>query len=413
MEDIRQMVAHDLPFEYYWIDAGWFGVGDWGSNPGNWKVKKDLYPDGFKPISDLLHSAGRKLLLWFEPERVCEGTPWYTEHREWLLQVPTDKKVYRGFAAKGEWDIPESDPRFLINESRRNQIADNDKFFNLGIPEARQFLTDFISDRIDEFGLGCYRHDANVAPVEFWRAADAPNRQGMTEIRWVEGLYAFWDGLRERHPDLIIDVCASGGRRIDLETIGRATAFSRTDFVGSREANQCHSHGLLRWVPLNATLAGNIATETDYRVRSGMTAGLCYDLYMTGAHAKDNTEYSSSQFAEIKQSLERYKEIQRYFYGDFHPLTEYTQTNDAWMAYQFDLPESEEGLVVVLKRPLSEFTGALFALNALRQEIYYEITNVDSGEKTTLRGRELMDKGLAVTLLAKPDTALLRYRRKP
>lgn len=410
MENIRQMAAHDFPFDYYWIDAGWFGDGDWGNNTGNWKPKRDLYPEGFKPISDLLHSVGRKLLLWFEPERVCEGTPWYTEHAAWLLEVPEDRRIYRGFAAKGEWDIPISDPRWVKNESHRNQIAGNDKLFNLGIPEARQFLTDFISAKIDEFGLDCYRHDANIAPLEFWRAADAPNRQGMTEIRWVEGLYAYWDALLERHPNLIIDNCASGGRRIDLETIGRATAFSRTDYVGSLEANQCHSHGLLRWVPLNATLAGNITAETDNRIRSSMTAGLCYDLFVIGDSSQGDTEYSSLPFAAMKQSLDRYKEIQRYFYGDFYPLTEYTQTGDAWMAYQFDLPQSGEGLVVVLKRPFSQFTGAQFALNALQPGSYYDISNVDSGDRSTLGGSELMDKGLAVNLLGRPDSALLRYR---
>ena len=31
----------------------------WWKNPGNWEVKRDLYPQGFKPISDLLHSSGR------------------------------------------------------------------------------------------------------------------------------------------------------------------------------------------------------------------------------------------------------------------------------------------------------------------------------------------------------------------
>jgi hypothetical protein len=223
LENIRQIIAHDLPVEYYWIDAGWFGKGPWWNNAGNWEVKKELYPQGFKPISDLLHSAGRKLLLWFEPERVCEGTPWYTEHSEWLLEVPKDKKVYRGFDAKGDWDVPTSDPRWVPNESSRNQIQENDRLFNLAIPEARRFLTDFISAKIDEFGLDCFRNDANIAPLEFWRAADAPDRQGITEIRWVEGFYEFWDELRRRHPNLIIDDCASGGRRIDLETIGRST----------------------------------------------------------------------------------------------------------------------------------------------------------------------------------------------
>ncbi len=41
----------------------------------------------------------------------------------------------------------------------------------------------------------------------------------MTEIRYVEGHYAMWDELRARHPGLWIDNCASGGRRIDLETL--------------------------------------------------------------------------------------------------------------------------------------------------------------------------------------------------
>ena len=162
-----------------------------GQNAGNWEAKKELYPDGLKPISDVLHSSGRKLLLWFEPERVCEGTPWYSEHAKWLLDVPKDMRVYRGFASKGDADIPMSDPRWIPNESNRNQMQENDRLFNLGIPEAREFLTDFISNKIDEFGLDCFRNDSNIAPLEFWRAADAPDRQGMTEIRWVEGLYAF------------------------------------------------------------------------------------------------------------------------------------------------------------------------------------------------------------------------------
>ncbi len=412
LENIRQIIAHDLPMEYYWIDAGWFGKGPWWKNPGNWEVKKELYPQGFKPISDLLHSSGRKLLLWFEPERVCEGTPWYTEHNEWLLEVPKDKRVYRGFGAKGDWDIPQSDPRWALDESSRNQIQENDKLFNLAIPEACRFLTDFISARIDEFGLDCFRHDANIAPLEFWRAADAPDRQGMTEIRWVEGFYAFWDELRRRHPNLIIDDCASGGRRIDLETIGRSTALWRTDFAGDLLANQCHSSGLLRWVPLNTTFAGNLTTRNEYRIRSSMTAGLCYGLFASSNAPQVETDYGNFPFAEVKRSIEQYRTIQRYFYGDFYPLTEYTQANDAWMAYQLDLPDTGEGLMVVLKRPLSEYTRAVFPLSALQTGSVYEITNLDTNEKRTLSGRELMDKGLEVRLPDKPDSALLCYRHK-
>jgi alpha-galactosidase len=412
LENIRQIIAHDLPMDYYWIDAEWFGQGPWWKNPGNWEVKKDVYPQGFKPISDLLHSSGRKLLLWFEPERVCAGTPWYTAHSEWLLEVPKDKKVYRGFDGEGDWDIPMTDPRWVPNESARNQIREDDKLFNLGIPEARAFLTDFISAKIDEFGLDCFRNDANIAPLEFWRGADAAERQGMTEIRWVEGFYAFWDDLLRRHPNMIIDDCASGGRRIDLETISRSTPLWRSDFSNNMEANQCHSYGLLQWVPLNTTTAGNLSTHNQYKIRSSMTAGLGYSLFSVGDAPQPKTDYQDFPFAEVRRSIEQYLSIRKYFYGDYYPLTEYTQASDAWVAYQLDLPDEGEGIVVVVKRPLSVFTQAVFPLKALSPEAAYAVTNLDTGQNSTLTGRELAEKGLEAKLLQRPDSALFRYYRK-
>jgi alpha-galactosidase len=60
--------------------------------------------------------------------------------------------------------------------------------------------------------------------LPFWQATDEPDRPGMAEVGFVEGLYAMWDELRARHPHLAIDHCASGGRRIDLETVRRSYA---------------------------------------------------------------------------------------------------------------------------------------------------------------------------------------------
>lgn len=39
------------------------------------------------------------------------------------------------------------------------------------------------------------------------------------EIRHIEGYLAWWDELRRRHPGLMIDSYASGGRRNDLESL--------------------------------------------------------------------------------------------------------------------------------------------------------------------------------------------------
>ena len=359
LDNIAQMNEHKLPVEYYWIDAEWYGRsgagGGWPINVGNWTVKKDLYPNGFKPISDALRSSNRELLLWFEPERVFKGTPWHQEHPDWLL-----------------------------NTGGENSL------FNLGNPAARKFLTEFISEKIKEFGLGCYRQDFNIDPLPFWQAADAPNRQGITEIRYIEGLYAFWDGLLERHPGLIIDNCASGGRRIDIETVGRATPFWRTDGPRDAIAHQCHTYGLMSWVPLHSTSQDRAGD--DYEFRSSMSSGLCLNWWVSGdvPAAKIRSDFP---WTWAKKTVDQYVAYRKLFYGDYYPLTGYSQAQDLWMAYQFHRADLGEGLVVALKRPKSPYQTARFRLQGLEESAQYELTNPDTKESKTYSGKELLNEG--------------------
>lgn len=374
LDNIRQIIAQNLPIEYYWIDAEWYGHGGWPVNVGDWNVKRDLYPDGFKPLSDALRRSGRELMLWFEPERVFKGTPWQREHSDWLL-----------------------------NTGGENSL------FNLGLPAAREFLTRFLNDRIDEFGLGCYRQDFNIDPLPFWQAADAPDRQGMTELRHIEGLYAFWDGLLAQHPHLVLDNCASGGRRIDLETVGRATPFWRTDGPRDPIAHQCHTFGLLPWVPLSATSQDRAGD--DYEFRSSMCSGLCLNWWVSGDVPAERIP-ADFPFAWAKRTLAQYLDIRPFYYGDYYPLTGYSQARDVWMAYQLDRPEQGDGLVVALRRPESPYETARLVLHGLESAAQYLVKNLDSGAETTHLGSELSGEGLAVALGKRPGSALLTYRRQ-
>jgi alpha-galactosidase len=401
LANIRALAEHDLPVEYYWIDAEWFGQGPWFVNPGNWQPKNQLYPDGFKPLSDALHQTGRKLLLWFEPERVCEGTSWDRELGRWLLTVPPEKRVYR-------WE-KQTFPDWVKSESLRNQIKENDRLFNLGNPEARQFLTDFISDRIREWGLDCYRHDANIAPLEFWRAADTPERQGLTEIRWIDGLYAFWDELLRRHPNLTIDNCASGGRRIDLETLSRSVPLWRTDFPGDPVAKQCHTYGLSFWVPLNGTGAVNPARDSQYALRSSVSSTLAFGLFGNGDAPQAGSPPPDFPFARAKEALTECRRLQRYYLGDYYPLTPYSKALDLWLAWQFDLPEKGEGMVQAFRREESIYESARFKLRGVDPTHHYRITNLDSGQTQRVSGHDLVSKGLPVAIGERPGATVMTY----
>lgn len=405
LANIKAIIEHDVPADYYWIDAEWFGKGKWHQTVGDWTPKADLYPQGFKPLSDALHADGRKLLLWFEPERVCEGTPWYEEHKDWLLEVPKEKRCYN-------WGTSQADPDWVSWESARNQIRENDRLFNLANPEARAFLTDFVSAKITEFGLDCFRHDANIAPLEFLRTADTPDRQGITEIRWIEGLYAFWDELLKRHPGLIIDNCASGGRRIDLESISRSTPYWRTDFPAGPVAKQCHTYGISFWTPLNATGATNPGKDDAYAFRSTWSSSIEYEVFGGGDRAQADTDRATYNYDKAKAALIEYRDFRKYFLGDYYPLTEYSQADDAWIAWQFHRADLDEGMVQVFRRAKSICDSGKIVLQGLDPKATYTVKNLDTHEEFTKTGEELASAGFAVALPDRPASAVFVYKRQ-
>jgi len=314
-------------------------------------------------------------MLWFEPERVRKDSDWYRTHHDWVIDLQRD-----------------------------------DCLFDLGNPAARTFLIDFISARIDEFGLGCYRQDFNMDPRDFWRAADAPDRQGMGEIRHIEGLYAFWDGLLARHPGLWIDNCASGGRRIDLETVGRATPFWRTDGPRDAVAHQCHTFGLMAWVPLSATSQDR--EGDDYEFRSSISSGLCVNWWHSG-DGPQKPFYPEFPFAWGKRVLDQYLALRHLYYGDYYPLTPWSAEQSQWLGWQFDCPENGAGMIQVFRRQESIYESGRVQLHGLVPEAVYALTDLDTGTTTEASGRDLAEKGLLIALGTRPAAALVTYQRRP
>ncbi len=216
-----------IDLDYWWVDAGWYPCGEHWSQVGTWEPDAARFPHGIQAVAEKAHAEEMGLILWFEPERVSHGS-WMAEtHPEWCLQV-----------------------------------TDGDRLLNLGHPAAREWLTELIDDYLTHRGLDLYRQDFNIDPLAFWRAADAPGRQGMTENLYVQGYLAFFDALHRRHPDLVIDTCSSGGRRNDLETLRRAVILLRSDYqtpqgrffspddpIPLQVGNQGHTYGLSSWVP--------------------------------------------------------------------------------------------------------------------------------------------------------------------
>jgi len=375
--NIDKIIEHNLPVDYYWIDAGWYGkTGNWYIDAGDWAINRNLYPDGFKPISDKLEKSGRHLMVWFEPERVHKGTAWDAAHSEWLLNA-------------GNFES---------------------SLLNIGNPEARKFVTDFISSKITEFGLstGCYRQDFNIDPYEIWKSHDTPDRQGFTEAKYIEGLYSYWDALRSKYPGMIIDNCAGGGRRIDLETTGRATPFWRTDGPRDAVAHQCHSYGLMQWLPLSATSVD--CEGDDYEFRSSLSSSLCINWLHSGDGAWKKFP-DDFPFTWAQKALDQYIAIRDYYLDDYYPLSPYSTSRDVWMAWQLNSPEKGEGMVQAFRREQSICTAACVKLHGLQPDATYSLVDLDTNVTQQMTGRDLMEKGLSVVITKQPGAAIITYKK--
>jgi len=393
----------ELGAEVYWVDACWFGEeGEWWQNVGSWEVNRRRFPNGLKPISDAAHAAGLKFLLWFEPERVQLNTLIHRQHPEFLL-------------------ASEANPSNLL--------------FNLGQPEALAYLTDLLSRRIDEFGIDIYRQDFNFDPLPYWQAADAPDRVGMSEIRYIEGFYALWDELRRRHPHIWIDNCASGGRRIDLETLSRSLPLWPSDFpdivapphgLGLHVGDQCINAGLARWVPF---MGGGMWNYTPYGTRGEIMGGFTMgfhipreklppddspiipdfkDVLAQGVTLLDN-EFPMDQ---AKAAIDEWRSIRPYFLGDFHLLLPLTISYHDWCAWQLHRPDFDAGVAIFFRRHRSPFPTMEVALQDVSPDGEYEVSlssGYEEAPRVRMKGSAL--QGLRVDIPEQPGSVLLRYKR--
>lgn len=385
---IRWLEKHSIPTECYWIDAGWYGQrpiaetadansGGWMKQVGSWSVNAEAYPEGLEPIGKAAASAGLGFLLWVEPERAFEGSELASSHPEWL-----------------------------IGPVKSGNVDGHNYMMNLGIPEARRYITDLVSGIIEKNGLTCYRQDFNDLKVpELLELADTDDRIGMTEIGHITGLYAFWDELLRRHPGLVIDNCAGGGQRIDLETISRTVPLWRSDlqcFPFDPMAMQTQTQGLAPWVPLSAAVWG---PPTAYAMRSA--AGPAIVTHFS-SRAIDNG--ADLPVETIRNLMKEALMLRDYFYGDFYPLLSFSLAEDAWAAWQYDLPEKRAGVVLAFRRHRAPFPQLTAKLEGLDADAVYELRSLDDGRTQNLTGRELMEDGIPVIIDSMPGSALFAYK---
>ena len=341
----------------FWMDAGWYSYNEgWYDGVGNWTVDTKRYDKGIAELSGYAKKKGLGHTLWYEPERIYPGTHFHNvgaKNPQWIIEV------------NGEENI----------------------MWNLANEDAFKYYCDYLLKSMKENGVTIYRQDFNFAPYKYWQTADNEyygGRTGICENHYVTNLYRYLDYLTENIDGLIIDNCASGGKRLDLEMAYRSIAFWRSDYNCSYhpdlfDATQSHTYGISFWLPITGSA---IYMQDEYAVRSDIMPLLLMDF---GAHTHPDFSFYSEQRGLMG--------------GNYYPLDFGSYDNNKMHAMEFLSEDALKGTALIYKREKVTDTEYTVKLNGLSEAKTYKVYDIDNPKKIyTLTGKELMNDGITLPL---------------
>ncbi|MFG1905662.1 glycoside hydrolase family 36 protein [Kribbella sp. NPDC048928] len=185
--------------DYFCIDAGWYAEGDWWNTVGAWEPSTTRFPQGLGEVIERIHSHGMVPGLWLEPEVIGTRSPIAS-------RLPDDAFLTR----------------------RGTRVTQSGRYLlDLRSPAARRHLDDTVDRLIDEFGVGFFKFDNNTTTGPGTDKGGTSLGHGLLEHN--RALLDWLDGVQARHPELLIENCASGAMRMDYAMLSRLHLQSTSD----------------------------------------------------------------------------------------------------------------------------------------------------------------------------------------
>jgi len=386
-------VAARLGFDVCTLDAGWFGPSEpgtfWYDYRGDWDlVNRVRFPSGIRALSDYTHDKGLKFGLWCEIEALGKDAKL--------------AKTNDGFVA-------------LRDEEPLGYVC-------FGNPEAQEWAYQTLDRIITDYHCDWIKLDFNLDPGAGCNRTDHGHGAGDGLYEHYQGYYKVLTRIREKHSNVILESCSSGGLRIDLGLLGQThtTFLSDPDwpehslqlFWGATTMlapNVClhwsysdwiGEHPLQKFNPRDPNVKEH---QLDYYVRISMLGGIGFSQKLP--------ELPSWIAQRYDYHIHMYKEYVRKFvsHGDLYRLTEQPRREgkgERWAAFQYAMPDQSEHLLFVFRLHNSRPEKTI-QLKNLQRERMYKLTWLSESKVEYYTGVQLMEEGLVIRALSEEDSNLI------
>ncbi|PLT29923.1 alpha-galactosidase [Peribacillus deserti] len=184
--------AAALGVELFVVDDGWFKNRKHSSSGlGDWYPDEDKFPEGLDPLIKKVKNLNMQFGLWIEPEMVNPDSYLFRMHPDWVY----------GF------------------ENREHSLSRKQLILNLTKQEVRNYVFYVLDQLLTKHDISYIKWDMN-RPFSEPGALNLP-KEKQQEI-WIlhnRHVFEIIKKLRNRHPHVLWEACASGGGRVNFEAL--------------------------------------------------------------------------------------------------------------------------------------------------------------------------------------------------
>ena len=392
MTDMTRDFAQ-LGGEMFVVDDGWFGnkyKREKGKTAlGDWDICKAKLPNGIRPLIDLAHNNGMKFGIWIEPEMVNTLSELYEKHPDWVLRHPDFEPTY----GRGGTQL----------------------LLDLTNPEVQDFVFGVVDNLMTAYPDIYYiKWDNNMTLNNAHSLYLPMELQSNLYVDFTLSLEKILKRIRAKYPNLIIQLCASGGGRLNY---GFMPYFQE---MWTSDQTDAYHRILIQWGSMNfypsnmlAAHVGSAYSKYTQRLipikfRFDVASMCRLGMEMVPSKLNDaEREYATRAIAEYKVIRPVVQQ------GDLYRLVSPYEGNRDFTSLMY-VTEDKDRAVLFAYRHLFKYamSNIVIRLQGLNPDAKYTIREVApevegkpvtiSGK--TISGRTLMNEGIVIPELVKGYT---------
>lgn len=381
--------------ELFVMDDGWFGNkyprNGGNSSLGDWEVCKEKLPEG---IEGLLASARKhhiKFGIWIEPEMSNTKSELFEKHPDWILKI---------------------DNRPLSTGRGKTQVV-----LDLTNPKVQDFVFGVVNNLMTNYPEIAYmKWDDNCSLLDYGSSYLPKNKQSHLYIEYNRGLQKVLQRIRAKYPELVMQLCAGGGARVNYGLLPYFDEFWTSDDTDALQRIYMQ-WGVSGFFPAIA-MASHVSADKNHQTGRRIPLKFRFDVAMSGRlgmeiQPKDMNDVDK---AFSKRAIAAYKDIRPVVqFGDLYRLVSpYDNKGVSSLMYV----TSEKNKAVFYAYKISHFINMVIpkvCMNGLDPSKNYrlvDLTPVDSSKPCDLNGKIisgkiLMEEGIALKSLLKSEYSSL------